>query len=218
MPSPSATDIEAVRSEIVTKLTSTKKPIIIDSCLDLILSQINPQFNQELWEMFDEYFRRLKHNPLEALNPYESLTRYFEPLCNRDIIFTSSNDMSQSSNAKDSISSEKSERTTEDFYRHEYNDTSCCLPCSCITLSGNRTIKDLKADPDARIKNIEYADVFYDYFLEKTDIDKITIKILNDYEFGGKYNIPYYTKFGFILQVMIMKYKIGQSSYNKTAE
>ena len=51
-------DIIPVKDEIIKKLIAIRRPIIIDSCLDLMLSQINSSFDTDLNTMFEDYFNR----------------------------------------------------------------------------------------------------------------------------------------------------------------
>ena len=193
---------EQVKKEIKEALTRTRKPIIIESCLDLILSQINESQTptnayKELSQMFDGYFSRQEHDPLEG-DPSD-LHDYFQ-ICNSDIILASK----QPSSAK---------KTGEKRMHDEA--LNCCLPCSCLTLDGNRALLDLTVDPPKKIKNIEYADAFWDWFVERTDIDIIGGKILSDLEFGGKFQVLYDSPVGIISQVMINEINRGMSSRRK---
>jgi hypothetical protein len=204
---PTEGEIQDLKDRIVVYLTKQKRPLIIDSCLDIMLSQIKQNFNSELWTMFTDYFKRDEHDPFKGVPRELSLDQYFDDLCGT--IF--SEDSSENSKLNESTSSKNTEATTKTF-----DDFGCCLPCSCITLSGNRLIKHLQEPPPgSRIRNVELADAYYDYFIEKTDIDAITLKILNDLEFSGKFPILYYSPVGFISQVMINEINKGMSSRRK---
>ena len=209
---PSNPDINAVKDEIIIKLTKLRRPIIIDSCLDLMLSQINSSFDMDLNTMFEDYFNRTRHYPL-LKDP--DLTWYFVPLCDRTTTQAQSQgqaqSQSQSTDTKDQTSSKKSEDKSIDMRAYN-DDTSCCLPCSCITLNGKRAIKELLRPHRELIKSMQLPDVIYNYFISKADIDQIGDEILNDLQFKNTIKLNYYTVPGMISQVMINEINKGMSS------
>lgn len=221
---PSPQDIQAVKDILVQKLTEIKRPIIIDSCLDVMLSQITHQFNPDLFIMFKEYFSRLHHDPLLGDNKYnKSLHEYFEHLCcDTDIILNQTGSQSAmtstttTSSSKEQISTQSGQYTSQNHKNHQVdNILGCCLPCSCLTLLGDRAVKYLQPNPVDLIKTIQLPDAFTDYFLSLTDIDDIALKILNVLEYGGKYEIEYYTPVGFISQIMINEINTGKKLSRK---
>lgn len=188
--------IPKVQKEIVEKLTGTRRPIIIDSCLDVILSQINDSFDSDLNKMFEDYFNRSKHNPLLE---HPDLRSYFEPLCDPGRTPTQA-----------IMQNTKSKSTSIDF--RAYNDTSCCLPCSCITLNGKRALRGFQNPNKELIKSIQLPDAIFNYFISKTDIHLIADEILNDLQFKNTIKLNYYTVPGIISQLMINEINKGMSS------
>lgn len=193
---PEKLDVHIIE-DIKTALTKSRKPILLEACLDTILSQIDryqipATAFDELVRMFEGYFSRDVHDPLEG-DPSD-LHRYFD-ICHSDMIAFS--------NTKQSSLSKKSTSTTADNVL-----SLCCLPQPCLRLDGNRGL-DLGAENSEKIKNIEYADAFWDWFIERTNIDTIGERILSDFEFGGKFPVRYDTPVGIISQVMINEINKG---------
>jgi hypothetical protein len=180
-------EIDAHKEVIINKLTSIKKPILIEKCMDLILSQITATFNEELNEIFSDYFERKQHDPLDAVPVEKSLKKYFESICPDIILLESENPTSYQS------------------------DLGCCLPCSCITLGGNRAIKEYKSSPsDNRlIRTIRWEDSVWDLWAGYTDIESLGKKVLEDFEYNGKNLIEYDSLEGFICQIMINQFNNG---------
>ena len=143
------------------------------------------------------------------------LTSYFNPLCDRTTPQSQSlgqaQSQSQSTDTKDQTSSKQSEDKSINFRAYN-DDTSCCLPCSCITLNGKRAIKDLNRPYRDLIKTMQLPDVIYNYFISKTDIDPIGDELLNDLQFKNTIKLNYYTVPGMISQVMINEINKGMSS------
>jgi hypothetical protein len=215
-----------IKKEVTRKLTNSKKPLLINSCLDLMLSQIGPSqvptiAFDEITKMFDDYFIRDPYDPLDGYRHDDktgndvdtSLDDYFSLLCAIDVPIPIEKG---SSKGKESVALKKPEAksTIRSQTGEEPLGLGCCLPCSCLTLAGKRAIREFTSSSD-RIRNIEYADSFYDWFLERTEIDKITIKILSDLEFGGKFPIHFDTIEGLISQVAINEINKGMSSRRK---
>ena len=203
MPEPDPPEIK-VKKDIRTALTQTRRPIIMEACLDVMLSQIDRSQNptkafEDLSKMFEGYFSRYEHDPLEG-EPRSSDLHDFFYICQSDLA---------ASNTKQPSSAKKSELAGN------FDDPlNCCLPCSCLTLGGNRAL-DLGVGNGKKIRNIEYADAFWDWFIERTDIDVIGGRILSDLEFGGKFPVAYDTPVGIISQVMINEINKGMSSRRK---
>ena len=198
---------ERVRREIIEALEQEDYFSYMGSCWDIML------------------FGILDRDSTGPNDPFQTLRtlydRYFANFLNRDAIpdklhpllkdFVKSNDSKAS--ATEDPSSNKSEINIS---QSRYFDPSCCFPCSSLYLYGNRAIKRLDESSHARIRTILYADAFWSWFIERTDIDKIAGKILADLEFGGKFPIFYGDRngeyAGIISQIMISEINKGMSS------
>ncbi len=197
--------IETVKKEIITALsTQGSYPPQIESCWDVILFGItdNPPEGlndafQTLLEIYKRYF------------PY-----YYVTIAKKTNNFrTQLNGALQASRTKATVGSQPSKKTDSKAAEFVTGDQfDCCLPCSSLYLEGDRAIKMLDETSSERIITILYADAFWSWFIERTDIDRIAGNILSDLEFGGKFPILYDNLVGGISQIMINEINKGVSS------
>ncbi len=196
--------IETVKGEIIDALSNNQippYPPLIEACWDRILSGITDSPRQGLEEAFQTLialYLRFFPRTRRGLTATDSV---------RNMLKDSIDPKSSSSGTQPSKKSES--KATGAISSYQYD---CCLPCSDLSLEGDRAIKMLDGTSTEKIKNILYADAFWNWFIERTDIDKISGGILSDQEFGGKFPILYDDWAGGISQIMINEVNKGVSS------
>jgi len=203
----SSTDQEQklVKQQIIDALSMGKYSDygIMESCWDLILYGILEPIEglddalQTLRTIYNRYFKH-GYGEVSASESFNILLKNSE-----SNILKEASVGSQSSKKTEMKSS--GVRSDGEWWR-------CCLPCSILRMIGNRGINTLDETSTKKIQTILYADTFWSWFVERTDIDKISGKILGDLEFGGRFPVGYNQLTGYISQVMINEINKGMSS------
>lgn len=207
---PTAEYIENLKKNIRDKLVKEKLPVIIESCLDFMLSQIH-KVNDEnedtitLYTLFSDYFQRRTHNPLAGIPDSNSLESYFKNICDSGSVGDISTDTGSDSD-------------TSIYYKNK-NVLDCCLPCSCITLAGNRVIKSepLNSQPDRElIKKVDIEDILYLGLIIPIQAEETAQDILLSYAYyGDETEIKSNTVLGIICQVWINAFNRGETLIKK---
>ena len=134
----------------------------------------------------------------------------------RSLVTNNTDTQASKQNIKASDQSTTS-KTTKSF---ESDTIGCCIPCSCLTLCGDRRIKQ-KLDlppgtglgwPPGRIVRLFPGDTLWLFYIERMGIFKILGAILDDYAFNGKFSIESNNITALILEMMIRHIKKGESS------
>ena len=105
-----------------------------------------------------------------------------------------------------------------------YDSSACCLPCSCVTLAGNRRL--LIRQPTStlppllqnKIRRLFFADALWLFFMERMGSFKIIGTLLDDFATNGKYPIDIYDISSTILNTWVELTKMGISSIVKDRE
>ena len=182
-------------------------PVIMPECADFFLSQINDKDTTDKYgipALFREYFARGPHRFYCGLtNTTEEVKNIYNNMCE---------DFGNDGNPDFPCSIINPERLSH------INDLNCCIPCSCISLWGDRRIKQNSlSNPDQpplgdKISKLFIGDVVWLFYFERMGIFKILGAILDDYANGGKYPIPSDNVTSLILEMMVREVKKGTSS------
>jgi hypothetical protein len=223
-------DIVDFLTEIITPSDPTPPPphlpphpVIMPECADFLLSQIDiSDLNNEVTALFHEYFIRESHKFFNGTtNPRNEKDKIYEALmyCDFDVEVTS----------EPVVETEKKKATIQQAEAddsHPLDDLSevgCCLPCSCLTLMGNRRVKKVEyqlnqPDPPTPpsltygIKKLLQPDLIWLFYFERMGIFKILGAILDDFVHKGKLPIPTDKVTALILEMMTRNVKVGFSS------
>jgi hypothetical protein len=194
-------------TKIKDKLIKRQRAVIVDPGYDFVLSQIDATHpTDELSIIFREYFERKPHNIFAGLE-------------------LTSRDYSWPHDARDStaVQKTKSAMACGESFEH-IPGPGCSLPCSCITLSGDRRIKEYFKDKPptfpptsppwtvGTIKTLDVADNMWVLFMDKMGLPEMLSVLLNDFAYGGKYPIPSDEIYGLIMQELINEINSGMSS------
>jgi hypothetical protein len=183
-------------------LVQPRRPVIIDSGYDFLLSQIDTKrADDDLAILFNEYFERDSHYIFAGLDK---------------------RDPKAVENVTKSINCVRRDHGDDD------EKMSCALPCSCITLSGNRRIKvfckDSPPDPIPpgspwettgvfdRIKTLHSADVIWLFFMDKMGLFEMLGALQRDFAEEGKFAMDSGEIYGLIMQELIKRTENGDSS------
>jgi hypothetical protein len=192
------------------ELVKRKRAVIIDPLTDFLLSQIDVNLpDDELSIIFREYFERKPHNIFAGLEDNPPRGYAWPP---------DARDPTAVQKARDAMNCSGIIFTTTP------PASDCPLPCSCITLSGNRRIKNYVKDkpptlppPSPPWENrpitiLDPADQVWLHVLDKMGLFDMLSVLLNDFARGGRYSIPGDEIYGLIMQVMINQINSGMSS------
>jgi hypothetical protein len=177
-------------------------PVIMPECADFFLSQINDDPNDKygIPALFREYFARGHHRFYCGLtNTPEEVKNVFNNMCEE---------------LGDNNIESLCKNVTPDVNRDRLDLVNCCIPCSCLTLWGDRRIKQ-HAGPlpsPNRINKLYIGDVIWLFYFERMGIFKIIGGILDDYANNGKFPIPSDNLTSLILEMMVRDVKKGTSS------
>jgi hypothetical protein len=191
------------------ELVKRRRAVIIDPLSDFLLSQIDVTLpDDELSIMFKEYFERKPHNIFAGLESGPPRGYAWPPDARDPIAVLKARDAMNCIVPIDPIPI-----------------TGCPLPCSCITLSGDRRIKDYVKDKPPSfpppsvppwttglITTLDVADQVWLHLLDKMGLFDMLTVLLNDFARGGRYSIPGDEIYGLIMQKMIDQIYTGMSS------
>lgn len=189
-------------------------PAIMPDCADFLLSQIDPaNANDDVTQLFNEYFLRGPHKIFDGINnSYSEQTNVYGALSCDQIIFKSGTPPQTKSGGRVERSASSPLKDLVDF--------GCCLPCSCITLGGNRRLKKMtnatspppQPTPGAGIGRLLQPDVIWLFYFERMGIFKMLGAILDDFVYNGSYPIPADNVTALILEMMTRHFKTGSNS------
>jgi len=97
------------------------------------------------------------------------------------------------------------------------NSIGCCLPCSCVTLGGNRRLL-LRDVHLGKIRRLFLADLVWLYFMERMGIFSILHTLLSDFAYNGKYAFDVFDISSVILNTWVELAKMGISSQTMDRE
>jgi hypothetical protein len=192
-------------------------PVIMPECADFLLSQINPfDLPNEITQLFNEYFVRTPHKIFSVI-PSQNLSNPEKDLVLKALKCTERD--------PDIILQKKSSnKQAQETSSHELDDLTefgCCLPCSCITLEGNRRLKKMTGvpspppGPPPGIKKLLQPDVIWLFYFERLGLFKILGAILDDFVYYGNHPIPTDDVTALILEMMTRHFKTGNSSTSR---
>lgn len=215
----------------MTRPETSDYPEIMPECADFFLSQINEGDYQESHEipiLFREYFTHHEHIfycglPGTGLkeNRNAELDLVFKNMCKENGFNPCPppcpSYSALSSSKTNSGTSKQDVKSSDQKILAVSSDTiGCCIPCSCLTLCGDRRIKQRLGFPTpttlGRIVRLFPGDTLWLFYFERMGIFKILGAILDDYAFNGKYPIASNNITALILEMMIRHIKKGESS------
>lgn len=183
-------------------------PTIMPECTDFLLSQIDPKnLNDDVTQLFNEYFTRRPHKIFDGITNSDSeQTTVYDAL-----------------NCDSPIFIEKEKKTNQRLSSglralKDLTEFGCCLPCSCITLYGNRRLKQMTdtisptPPPPPGINRLLQPDVIWLFYFERMGVFKILGAILDDFASNGKFPIPSDNVTSLILEMMTRHFKTGLNS------
>lgn len=185
----------------------TYRPVIMPECADFFLSQINEDLTDKygIPALFREYFSRGHHRFYCGLtNTRDELLNVLENMC-EDLGGNGENNLNFPCNTDN-----------PDRDNSHINLLKCCIPCSCLTIWGDRRIKQNSESNQQnltnRINKLFIGDAIWLFYFERMGIFKIIGGILDDYANGGKYPISSDNVTSLILEMMIREVKKGTGS------
>jgi|SRR5215216_182855 len=218
---------QQVESDIVNKLTNqlSSHPVIMPECADFFLSQIDiSDLTNEVTELFHEYFIRESHKIFNGTtNPDNEKHKIYEALTHCDswiVTRAPSEPVVETEKEKATI---QQAQARESHQLDDLSEVGCCLPCSCLTLMGNRRLKRVEYQPNPPIpptppsltygiKKLLQPDLIWLFYFERMGIFKILGAILDDFVYNGKLPIPTDKLAALILEMMTRHVKAGFSS------
>jgi hypothetical protein len=191
---------DILQQKILTALTDPANnkvdeyPEIMPECADFFLSQISTNPYDEVNILFKEFFTRGYHDPLLGLtDSNEEKKKILDAILCR----------SKSTGSSDPIIYSVAK---------EGGRLGCCLPCSCLTLKGDRRIKKIQNPPPKSIIRLLQPDLVWLFFVERMGTFKMLGALLDDYATNGRYPIRSDRFVTHILEMMIRHVKMGNSS------
>ncbi|HET7642441.1 MAG TPA: hypothetical protein VFK40_02945 [Nitrososphaeraceae archaeon] len=166
--------------------------IAMPRCADLYLSIIdNSSINEpdpnEIAALFEEYFIRQKHFIFQFKQNQQG---YLDENIERGFRCTGTPPGIEGSDNHDS--------------------SDCCLPCSCVTLSGNRRMLERPPlDPIFKISRLFFADLIWLFFMERMGTFNILGALLDDFATNGKYPFDIYDVSSIILNTWVEHAMMG---------
>lgn len=201
---PNKEQLHELNEDLKNRLLSTgiKIPnLAMPRCADLYTCTIdNSSFDEpdpnEIAVLFEEYFTRNKHLIFESNIKGGNIVGYKDE--NIDRGFRCKSDV----------------QVVEDARKQDTSD--CCLPCSCITLCGNRRllIRILKNTPiqKLKIRRLYFGDLVWLFFMERMGTFKILAVLLDDFATNGKYPFDIFDVSSIILNTLVEHSKMGLTS------
>jgi hypothetical protein len=208
--------------------------IPMPKCADLLLSLIGPLSEEqyplsgdtnkppqppwwpnpdEITALFEEYFSRGRHYifPNYPTDPHppahaEENTILDRAFTCRDPANGSDVGTTGSQGSQDQI-----------YYPPRYDSSGCCLPCSCVTLAGNRRLL-VKVPylggwpPTKKIRRLFLGDLVWLFLMERMGIFAILHALLSDFAHNGKYYFDVFDTSSIILNTWVELVKTGMGS------
>ena len=177
--------------------------IPIPKCADLLLSLIGPLTEEkgpapsppgywplpnpdEISSLFEEYFIREKHYTFSNLSQEEIIILERALKCH-----------------------EPASGCVAD--RKPFESEVCCLPCSCVTLGGNRRLL-IKEVYLGKIRRLFLGDLVWLFFMERMGMFTILHTLLSDFAYNGKYAFDVFDISSIIMNTWVELEKMGISS------
>jgi hypothetical protein len=201
---PNKEQLNELNEDLKNRLISTgiKIPnLAMPRCADLYTSTIdNSSFDEpdpdEIAALFEEYFTRDKHLIFESNIKGGSIVGYKDENIDRGFRCKSGT------------------LGVEDPRKQDSSD--CCLPCSCITLWGNRRllVRILKNTPiqTLKIRRLYFGDLVWLFFMERLGTFNILAVLLDDFATNGKYPFDIFDVSSIILNTLVEHTKMGLTS------
>jgi hypothetical protein len=200
------------------------RPVIMPECADFFLSQIDTspaKFKDEVTQLFHEYFIRKPHKIFSGTTDewYVKDIIYNALTCNTDRDGTNTG-LDGTLPSKKGKSAQQAQSAIQVPPLDRLVQGGCCIPCSCLTLMGNRRIKSVEynpalvptSPPPPGINKLLQPDVIWLFYFERMGIFKISGAILDDFVYNGKLPIPTDKVTALILEMMTRHVKAGNSS------
>jgi hypothetical protein len=186
-----------LEQKIQNSYKNLKHPVIMPTCADFLLSQINEnKTSDEISSLFREYFSHGAHHPFSGIQNTDS---------EKDLIL-------KNLLCSEVIFGPPAEHDDTQFHAIEtYNEIGCCLSCSCIKLNGDRRLNLIQGNTH-RVPILTIGDGVFVYYMERMGIFKILGAILDDFANNGKLPIPNNNTTALILEKMVNLFQTGESS------
>lgn len=156
-------------------------PAITPECADLFLSEIRKNDDDDVYMIFSEYFTRESHNSFLGISDE----------FNRKI-----------------LGALNCQKTGEGGILRS-TDLSCCLPCVCRTLKGDRRLNRSKTSPTKKLIILFQARAILLFYLYRMGIFKILGTLLDDYATNGKYPMCGDRFSSYVMEMMVRYAKLG---------